>query len=219
MKLHSLSSRRTHLKEAPSCSISFIAHKIDRAPNMAHILRLAEALDADVHFVGTDPTGERETAVTSAFGSWRQIPFQTHATFASARSAATGKHNQVQIIAVEVANDSVSCMAFQPAPGSHLVLVVGNEDTGLPAHVLAKTDAAVYVPMLGTGTSLNVGMALAVAAYQLVFARAVNPNNRLSNRPEHGRATTRGRVRRAPAAQTRASEGTHRDSAARRAHG
>ena len=52
-----------------------------------------------------------------------------------------------------------------------LALLVGNEQHGLPALVLAEADAFVCLPMVGRATSLNVSAATAALIYEVIRQR------------------------------------------------
>ena len=51
-----------------------------------------------------------------------------------------------------------------------IVLVVGNEVTGVDPGILAICDQTIMLPMQGVKNSLNVASAFAVAAYALRFS-------------------------------------------------
>lgn len=50
-----------------------------------------------------------------------------------------------------------------------LVLIVGHEDHGVTRATLGLCDEAVFIPMWGKGTSLNVHVALAVVTYHIRY--------------------------------------------------
>ena len=45
--------------------------------------------------------------------------------------------------------------------------MLGHEQTGIPSEVLDLLDAAVEIPMIGTGASLNVAVAGSLVLYRL----------------------------------------------------
>jgi tRNA (guanosine-2'-O-)-methyltransferase len=58
-------------------------------------------------------------------------------------------------------------LADLPAARRRTVMVLGHEATGIPAEALHLLDAAVEIPMLGTGMSLNVAVAGSLVLYKL----------------------------------------------------
>jgi tRNA G18 (ribose-2'-O)-methylase SpoU len=72
------------------------------------------------------------------------------------------------IVAVERAPGADPFWASPALDASPLALVLGHEVEGLAPDVLDLADAAVEVPMLGAGASLNVAVAAAVVLYEIV---------------------------------------------------
>jgi tRNA (guanosine-2'-O-)-methyltransferase len=70
------------------------------------------------------------------------------------------------IIAVELADESVR-LADLPAARRRTVMVLGHEATGIPPEALDLLDGAVEIPMVGTGSSLNVAVAGSLVLYRL----------------------------------------------------
>jgi len=54
-----------------------------------------------------------------------------------------------------------------PAARERTVVLLGHEHDGVPDEAMAMADAAVEIPMIGTGLSLNVAVAGSLVAYRL----------------------------------------------------
>jgi tRNA G18 (ribose-2'-O)-methylase SpoU len=67
------------------------------------------------------------------------------------------------IVGLEQTKKSVSIYSYEPK--FPLVLVVGNEKTGLTANLLKYCDATVEIPMRGKKNSLNVSVAAGIGMY------------------------------------------------------
>jgi tRNA G18 (ribose-2'-O)-methylase SpoU len=70
------------------------------------------------------------------------------------------------IVGVELTDESVRLGDLPPARG-RTVMLLGHEQTGIPPAALNLVDAAVEIPMAGTGTSLNVAVAGSLVLYRL----------------------------------------------------
>ena len=70
------------------------------------------------------------------------------------------------LVGVELVDESVR-LADLPAARQRTVIVLGHEQTGIPAEALALVDVAVEIPMVGHGTSLNVAVAGSLVLYRL----------------------------------------------------
>lgn len=70
------------------------------------------------------------------------------------------------VIGVEIAEDAVRLADLPPAR-ERTVVVLGHEQTGIPPEALDCLTAAVEIPMIGTGGSLNVAVAGSLVLYRL----------------------------------------------------
>ena len=71
-----------------------------------------------------------------------------------------------RIVGVELADEAVR-LADLPAARQRTIVVLGHERTGIPPEALDLLDAAVEIPMTGTGASLNVAVAGSLVLYRL----------------------------------------------------
>lgn len=71
-----------------------------------------------------------------------------------------------RILGVELADEAVR-LADLPAARERTVMVLGHESDGIPPEALDLLDAAVEIPMIGTGGSLNVSVAGSLVLYKL----------------------------------------------------
>ena len=71
-----------------------------------------------------------------------------------------------QILGAELADEAVRLGDLPPAR-QRTVLVLGHEQTGIPPEALDLLDAAVEIPMVGHGCSLNVAVAASLVLYRL----------------------------------------------------
>lgn len=71
-----------------------------------------------------------------------------------------------RVIGVELADEAIR-LADLPAARERTIAVLGHEQAGIPAEALDLLDAAVEIPMIGTGASLNVAVAGSLVLYRL----------------------------------------------------
>lgn len=72
-----------------------------------------------------------------------------------------------KICALEQAIDSVPLPDFHPTEGERIVIVVGNEVSGVDQRIVDMADAVLEIPQYGTKHSLNVSVSAAIAIYVL----------------------------------------------------
>lgn len=70
------------------------------------------------------------------------------------------------VVAVELADEAVR-LADLPAARQRTVMLLGNEQTGIPPEGLERVDLAVEILMIGAGSSLNVAVAGSLVLYRL----------------------------------------------------
>lgn len=70
------------------------------------------------------------------------------------------------VVAVELADEAIRLADLPPAR-QRTVVLLGHEQTGIPPEGLQRTDVAVEIPMIGTGSSLNVAVAGSLVLYRL----------------------------------------------------
>jgi tRNA (guanosine-2'-O-)-methyltransferase len=73
---------------------------------------------------------------------------------------------RTRILAVELAEGAVR-LGDLPTARERTVVLLGHERDGVPDEAMAMADAAVEIPMIGTGLSLNVAVAGSLVAYRL----------------------------------------------------
>ncbi len=71
-----------------------------------------------------------------------------------------------RVVGVELADEAVR-LGDLPAARGRTVALLGHEQTGIPPEGLEQLDLAVEIPMIGTGTSLNVAVAGSLVLYKL----------------------------------------------------
>jgi tRNA (guanosine-2'-O-)-methyltransferase len=71
-----------------------------------------------------------------------------------------------RVVGVELADEAIR-LADLPAARQRTIAVLGHEQTGIPAEALHLLDAAIEIPMIGTGASLNVAVAGSLVLYRL----------------------------------------------------
>ena len=79
------------------------------------------------------------------------------------------KKQGVKIIALETSKSAINYLDFKP--NFPLALLIGNEVRGLSQSLLKQADEIIFLPMKGQKESLNVGVAMAVAAYYIISKR------------------------------------------------
>lgn len=153
-------------KELPSADplpLVFVLDNIRSAFNVGSILRTAECLNIEkVYLCGYTPTPEQAKLAKTAMGTQDAIAWEGREHILDLLQEL--KFKGYQVIGLETAErpiDLYEKFIFAPT-----ALVVGNERFGLDVNVLKACDEIRKIPLRGRKNSLNVGISLAVAAFE-----------------------------------------------------
>ncbi len=138
--------------------------------NVGSIFRTANgAAVAHVYCCGTTPTPEHPKFIKSGLGAQETVSWSySRNGLETAKSAMT---QCFQVNSLEVSGNSTSIFGLSQHIdfNEKVLLVVGNEVSGIDPEILAISESRIHVPMLGTKTSLNVSIAAAIAIYAYRF--------------------------------------------------
>jgi tRNA G18 (ribose-2'-O)-methylase SpoU len=141
--------------------------------NVGSIFRASDGAGLHrLHLCGITPTPDNPKVAKTALGAEHSVDWSYHLNAIQAAQAL--KSQGFLICALEATPDS--CSIFEAPPflfSSPLLLVVGNEVTGVDAGLLELSDAVLSIPMQGKKESLNVSLAFGIAAYTLSFGHIV----------------------------------------------
>ncbi|MCB9802697.1 TrmH family RNA methyltransferase [Candidatus Nomurabacteria bacterium] len=145
-----------------------IAHNIRSLYNVGTFFRTADALGVDQLFL-TGYTGKppRKEISKVALGAEETVPWKYYKNVSSLITKL--KKEGVKIIALEKTKSAIDYLDFKAE--FPLALLLGNEVKGVSSALLKKADQTISLPMKGQKESLNVGVAMAVAAYQIEHQR------------------------------------------------
>ena len=145
-----------------------IAHNIRSLYNIGTIFRTADALGIDQLFLtGYSPQPPRKEISKVALGAEQTVAWSYYKNISPL--IAKLKKEKVKIVALELDKRAISYLDFKPQ--FPLALLVGNEVRGISKGLLGKSDKIIFLPMKGKKESLNVGVAMAVAGYQIASKR------------------------------------------------
>ena len=133
--------------------------------NVGSIFRIADALGAtEVILTGITPRPPHPTISKVGRNKDRRVPWRyVERPEAALRDL---REQGYWIAALEITDQ---CRPYYGVDyPQQVALVLGNEDHGVTRACLALCDAAVFVPMYGSGKSLNVHVSLAVVGYHLL---------------------------------------------------
>ncbi|MCE7981282.1 MAG: TrmH family RNA methyltransferase [Caldilinea sp. CFX5] len=130
--------------------------------NVGSIFRSADGAGFQrLHLCGITPTPENPKLAKTALGAEQAVAWRHERNGVDAVEALRSQGFTRWALEEHPQAESLLTVTLPPAP---LVLVVGNEVTGVDPGILAGCDKIVAIPMYGVKRSLNVATAFGVAA-------------------------------------------------------
>jgi tRNA G18 (ribose-2'-O)-methylase SpoU len=168
-------SRRQNPPQKKLYRVFVAVEDVRSAHNVGSIFRTADAAGVEgLYLIGatpapTDRFGRAQPDIAkTALGAEKTLPWRYFETTSAFLSAV--RKDGFEIVAVEQDKRAVDYKALTVARASacDLVLVFGNEVTGVSEALLAAADEIVQIPMLGKKESLNVSVAAGIVLYALL---------------------------------------------------
>ncbi|MCB1175778.1 MAG: hypothetical protein KDK39_19540, partial [Leptospiraceae bacterium] len=136
--------------------------------NAGAIVRTIECLGlGSVWLIGHSPGPDHKAFTAAAMGCENRVRINHLDTINEAKSRLTQMRSRTPIVALETGTQSIPIQQFTWP--RHGILLLGNEELGLPDAALQLASARVAIPMFGRKASLNVASAFAIAASQIRF--------------------------------------------------
>ena len=153
----------------PNHVIEGLLDNIRSAFNVGAIFRTADAAAiSHLHLCGMTASPDNPRLAKTALGAEKTVPwtYYNNALDAARQLQAKG-YNLWAIEGGESAESLFDVTAEPGGRGAPILLIVGNELTGIDPHLLDLCDRVLYIPMYGRKASLNVEVAFGIAAYHL----------------------------------------------------
>jgi 23S rRNA (guanosine2251-2'-O)-methyltransferase len=145
--------------------------------NVGNMLRSADGVGIrHVHLCGITPTPSNPKLAKTSLGAEHTVAWSYHRDGLAA--ALSLKESGLRLWALEGGARSESLFeAVADLHGPPIVLVVGNEISGVDPGILAQCDRVLYLPMQGVKTTLNVAVAFGIAVYFLRYGLLIQHDN------------------------------------------
>jgi len=150
---------------APGGEIVAVFDNIRSALNVGTMLRSSDGVAIDrVYLGGLTASANNPKVIKTALGAEQTVA--TVSTMDTLDAIATLRDQHFQIWAVDYTATSIALQTITERPPK-LAVVVGNEVAGVDPAILKLADAHIHLDMLGTKSTVNVGVAYGTIAYWL----------------------------------------------------
>ena len=150
------------LKTAKKYPISLCAINFRVDDNLGYLIRSAACFGAErLYVVGYVPERSRIKAASGSLVDYVEIvSFATPQDF-----LAHAKSEGIAIVAAELVEQARSLTSYIFNFDSHLCLVVGNEESGVPSEIIQNSHV-IYIEMPGIGYCLNTSQTANIVLYE-----------------------------------------------------
>lgn len=133
--------------------------------NIGTIIRLADAVLAKkVYLCGKTKTLPNQKIKSSSRGSEKWVDIEYHENIVELINEL--KENDIQIVSLEITNNSIPYYDF--IPSKKVALVLGREYDGVNKEVISLSNSCIHLPISGMCNSINVSCACSVAMYHII---------------------------------------------------
>lgn len=153
-------------KKTDKIPLIVVLNDIRSFHNVGAIFRTCDAFACEKIFLcGITGTPPHREIYKTALGATETVEWQYYENIMDILNIL--KKDKYKLIALEIAENSVSIDDFQNTSKDKLALIVGNEVTGIDQSVLDICDYCIEIPQFGTKHSLNVSVSCGIALWKL----------------------------------------------------
>lgn len=165
------SKRKSESSNAPaqySVTFEVLLDNLRSTLNVGSIFRTADGAGVNhIYCCGTTPTPEHAKIAKTSLGAEGFTSWSYHPN--ALDQVKLKRLSGYQITSLEATDSSKSLFTPSSAPAqSSILLVLGNEVSGIDPEILHNSDKVLYIPMQGKKSSLNVAVAFGIAIYSLI---------------------------------------------------
>lgn len=155
--------------DEPSFLLEAGLDNLRSALNVGSIFRTSDGAGIrHIHLFGISPPPTHARIKKTALGADQTIPWTQH--WDGLAAVRLLKKSGYTIWSLESSHESTNLFSLPPISDPRkILLIVGNENSGVDPGILAESDQILHIPMVGNKESLNVANAYAIAVYWIKF--------------------------------------------------
>ena len=153
-------------KEAKKMPIIVILDNIRSANNVGSVFRTSDAfLIEKVYLCGITATPPNKEIQRTALGATDSVQWE----YAKNTEDVIAKlqEENVQVMAIEQAEDATFLQEFTPPSDRKTAIVFGNEVKGVQQKIVSQANGCIEIPQFGTKHSLNISVSCGVVLWDL----------------------------------------------------
>lgn len=164
MKEKQLQHHQVKFDKDSDIEISIFLDQIDSPANLGSIFRNAEAFG--VTRIWINQANKKELESNRFKRTSRSTEKNLDVIFYEDPNEVLNKFSGYKI-GLEITNNSRGILALSGTEAKNILVVLGNEKSGIPDSILHELDQVYHIKMHGKNSSLNVSQTLGIALYEI----------------------------------------------------
>ena len=154
-------------RSSPATALAVLVDNVRSTFNVGSIFRTADGVGVQqLYLCGITPTPQHPKLGKTALGAEQSVAWSQHKN--AIDLAYTLQAAGATLVALEDSPTAISLFTAKLTAGAGpVVLIVGNEVTGVDPGLLSLCDTILAIPMEGVKRSLNVATAFGIAIYEI----------------------------------------------------
>lgn len=153
----------------PGRRVDLLLDNLRSTLNVGSIFRTADGAGVShVYCCGTTPTPEHPKIVKTGLGAEFSVSWSAHRNALEVLPA-LARGTLVCALEASASSHDLFMEVRHIEPASSVLLILGNEVSGVDPQLMQRSDLVLSLPMLGKKSSLNVAVAAGIAIYALRF--------------------------------------------------
>ncbi len=146
--------------------ITLICDRVNSPANIGSIFRIADSFGVtQICFCGENITVISKRMQRTARSTHEIVPYQqSESTVDTVQKFKAEGHT---VLSLEITGDSIPVSEYHPTEEEKIVLVIGEENSGVSEEILALSKHRVHINMYGNNSSMNVATATGIALHEI----------------------------------------------------
>lgn len=164
MKEKQLQHHQVNFENCKRIQIDVFLEQIDSPANLGSIFRNAEAFGVDTLWINSSNQKDLESTrfKRTSRSTWKNLNIEFYKDYQS-----VFKEHKGSKIGLEITSNSSDVTKIGEIETDHLLLVMGNEKSGITDDILEQLDKVYHIKMFGKNSSLNVSQTLGIALHEI----------------------------------------------------
>lgn len=155
-----------HQTQAIKHSICLLLNDFESPANVGSIFRIADAFGIEkIYLTGTTPVPPNRKMMRTSRSTEKFVPYAYDESGVNVLSILQSQG--YKIISLEITSSSNDIRSLSLSNEEHICLVLGAENQGINAQLLALSDETIHIPMVGENSSINVASACAIMVFEM----------------------------------------------------